>query len=91
MKQSDSIVINDFKSKLASNLKVLRMASDLTSYEFAEKIEVSKSHLFNLERGLAKNMSLRTLYYLSRLTNLEDLFKEQYDLLMGHKSTKDEG
>lgn len=63
---------------LATTLRTLRAERKLTLQEVADKLGVSKPHVWELEKGKSKNPSAETLVKLS------DLFRVPIDTLLNN-------
>jgi len=76
----------DFKDMLGSNIRAMRRASGLNADVFAEKIGVSRAHLFNLENALARSIPLRSLLRLSAITDLSRLCAERLNIYAKYRN-----
>ena len=54
---------------LGQNIKKYREAKGLTQNELAEKVDLSREYIADIERGL-KNISLRKLYIIADTLNI---------------------
>lgn len=62
---------------LAKRLHELRMANRLSLQDVADKVGISKAHVWNLEKGLAENPSMELV------VKLADLFRVRVADLVG--------
>lgn len=62
---------------LASRLRQLRNANRLSLQDVANAVDISKAHVFNLEKGLTKNPSMELV------SKLADLYRVRVSDLIG--------
>lgn len=67
----------DLQERLATNLRLLRLARDLTQEELADRAQLNRSYIGGIERG-NRNLTLRNLEKLARALEADagDLLKE---------------
>ena len=56
--QSRSIIVNGVAISFAKRLAALRMANRLSLQQVADRVGISKAHVWNLEKGQADNPSM---------------------------------
>ena len=66
----------DVKSLLGLNIKAERVRKNITQEKFAEKIDISISHISKIEQGLTSPTAI-VLFKMSRILKIpmEDFFK----------------
>lgn len=62
---------------LASKLRELRIAKRLSLQDVADAVDISKAHVFNLEKGITKNPSM------DLVNKLADLYRVRVSDLVG--------
>lgn len=62
---------------LASRLRELRTAKRLSLQDVADAVDISKAHVFNLEKGITKNPSM------DLVSKLADLYRVRVSDLVG--------
>lgn len=67
---------NKIKTLLGLNIKAERVRKNITQEQFAEKIDVSVSHISKIEQGLTSPSAI-VLFKMAKIlnTNMEDFFK----------------
>ena len=68
---------DDIKHKLGRNIKVERIRKYLSQEKFAEKIDMSVSHVSKVEQGLTSPTAI-ALFKMSKVLNIpmEEFFKD---------------
>jgi len=59
----------DIKHKLGRNIKIERIRKDLTQEDFAEKIDMSLSHVSKIEQGITSPTAI-ALFKMARVLNV---------------------
>ena len=59
----------DIKHKLGRNIKIERIRKDLTQEDFAEKIDMSLSHVSKIEKGITSPTAI-ALFKMARVLNV---------------------
>ena len=67
----------DIKSLLGLNIKAERVRKNFTQEEFAEKIDMSVSHISKIEQGITSPTAI-ALFKMSKILNvsMEDFFRD---------------
>ena len=69
---------------LASKLRELRTAKRLSLQDVADAVDISKAHVFNLEKGITKNPSM------DLVNKLADLYRVRVSDLVGENPDADD-
>jgi transcriptional regulator with XRE-family HTH domain len=86
--QTTKTVMEDLKERIGLNIRQMRRASGLTTYEFSRKLGISRNFMYKIESGEANMLPIKMINYIKRQVNLDKFFT--HDLSLAFKMREQE-